>query len=104
MPVSRRIREKARTSLKKEKNYEKNKKIIGSYVYRRHADDVELLRRNVTAFGRLPAAASAARTGLVPPPAETGAAPSDATAPASSGTALVTAKNTAPAWLCLPRR
>ena len=90
MPVSRRIREKARTSLKKEKNYEKNKKIIGSYVYRRHADDVELLRRNVTAFGRLPA--------------ETGAAPSDATAPASSGTALVTVKNAAPTWLCLPRR
>ena len=94
MPVSRRIREKARTSLKKEKNHEKNKKIIGSFVYRRPADDVELLRRNVTAFGRLPAA-SAARTGMVSPPAETGAAPSDTTAPASSGTALVAVKNAA---------
>lgn len=51
MPVSRRIREKARTSLKKEKNYEKDKKIFRHYVYRRHADDVELLRRNVPAFG-----------------------------------------------------
>ena len=91
MPVSRRIREKARTSLKKEKKYEKNKKNFGSYVYRRHADDVELLRRNVPVAERLPAA-SAARTGLVPPPAETGTAPSDTTAPTSSGTALVTVK------------